>query len=95
MKVRLALPLLAAAMLAVAGCSKHSQIEIQSDTCWSGLINSDQSISECGNASYKIVGALGCVQVHKLTANGYLRIRINGGPWSETTAPNGTAQACP
>jgi hypothetical protein len=78
----------------LGGCSKKYQIEIESDTCWTGSVNNDQSITDCGNSRYKVVGALRCVRLTKTTANGYLRVRIDGRPWAETTEANGTVQAC-
>lgn len=98
MKRTLVLPLLLAAALAAAlagsGCSKRYRIEIQSDTCWDGVIDRGQTIFDCGNSSYKVIGALNCVRVQKRTSNGYLRVRIDGGPWAETTDPLGIVQVC-
>lgn len=89
--------LLGAALLAAlagGGCSKRYRIEIQSDTCWNGVIDEGQTIFDCGNSSYKVIGQLQCVRVQKSTADGYLRVRIDGGPWAETTAPAGIVQVC-
>jgi hypothetical protein len=87
--------LLAGALLAASsGCSKRYRIEIQSDTCWDGLVNNDQNISGCGNSSYKVIGKLGCVRLQKRTNQGYIRIRIDGRAWSEETAPLGVVQVC-
>ena len=98
MKRTLALLLLLAAVLAVSfaagGCSKRYRIEIQSDTCWDGVIDEGQTIFDCGNSSYKVIGALRCVRVQKKTNEGYVRVRIDGGPWGETTAPLGIVQVC-
>lgn len=89
--------LLGAALLAAVttgGCSKRYRIEIQSDTCWNGVIDEGQTIFDCGNSSYKVIGQLKCVRVQKATADGYLRVRIDSGPWAETTAPAGIVQVC-
>lgn len=98
MKRTLVLLLLLAAVLAGSlasgGCSKRYRIEIQSDTCWDGVIDEGQTIFDCGNSSYKVIGALRCVRVQKKTVEGYVRVRIDGGPWGETTAPNGIVQVC-
>ncbi len=92
----LALLLGAALLAAVAtgGCSKRYRIEIQSDTCWNGVIDEGQTIFDCGSSSYKVIGQLKCVRVQKATADGYLRVRIDSGPWAETTAPAGIVQVC-
>lgn len=98
MKRFLVLSLLIAASLAAAaatgGCSKRYRIEIQSDTCWNGVIDEGQSIFDCGTSSYKVVGALKCVRVQKTTTEGYVRVRIDSGPWAETSAPFGIVQVC-
>ena len=85
-----------AALLLVAGtgCSKRYKVEIQSDTCWDGLVNNDQNISGCGNSSYKVIGTLGCVRIQKRTVAGYIRVRIDGRAWSEETAALGVVQVC-
>lgn len=88
--------LVCAALLLVAGtgCSKRYKVEIQSDTCWDGLVNNDQNISGCGNSSYKVIGTLACVRIQKRTVNGYIRVRIDGRAWSEETAALGVVQVC-
>jgi hypothetical protein len=89
--------LLAAALslaLPLAGCSKRYRVQIESDTCWDGVIDEGQTIYDCGNASYKVIGTMKCVRVQKKTNNGYVRVRIDSGPWSETTDPQGIVQVC-
>jgi hypothetical protein len=83
-----------AALAAASGCSKQHKIQIESDTCWYGLVNREQAVTDCGNSSYKILGALGCVRIQKQTANGYLRVRIDTGPWAQTTDSYGIVQVC-
>ena len=81
-------------LVASTGCSKRYKVEIQSDTCWDGLVNNDQNITGCGNSSYKVIGTLGCVRIQKRTVNGYIRVRIDGRAWSEETAALGVVQVC-
>ncbi len=81
-------------LIGAAGCSKHHRIEIQSDTCWDGIINSQQNINGCRNKNYKIIGDLGCVRIQKQTAVGYLRVRVDSGAWSETSEQFGLLQIC-
>jgi len=76
------------------GCSKNHRVEIQSDTCWDGIINGQQNISGCGDQNYKIIGELGCARIQKQTAIGYLRLRVDGGAWTETTEQFGLLQTC-
>ena len=83
-----------AALVALGGCSKRYQIEIQSDTCWDGSVDNNNNISGCGNSSYKVVGPMRCVVVHKNSPNGYLRVRIDGRPWVETSEAYGSVEAC-
>jgi hypothetical protein len=82
------------ALVPLAGCSRTYHIQIQSDTCWEGLVNGDQFLSDCGDSNYKVVGKLTCMRVSKITANGYLRMRVDGGPWAETTQDHGVLQIC-
>ena len=95
---RIAAPFLLAVFLlaafAAGGCSKRYRIEIQSDTCWSGVIDDGQAFFDCGNASYKVVGPMRCVRVQKQTTTGYLRVRIDGGAWTETTGSETFVQVC-
>ena len=95
MKARVALiGLLALGLASTGACSKRFRIEVQSDVCWAGKIDNDQIINDCGNATYKVVGSLSCVKLQKQSVSGYLRVRVDGGPWSETTDPSGIVQAC-
>lgn len=80
--------------VALAGCSKKHKLKVESDVCWSGSVNNDQFISGCGNASYTVLGGLGCVRLEKSGTAGYLRVRIDGKPWVETTDARGVVQVC-
>lgn len=81
-------------ILAAGGCSKRHRIEIESNTCWDGIINNQQGISGCNNKNYKIIGELGCARIQKQTVAGYLRMRVNGGAWTETSEQFGLLQIC-
>ena len=81
-------------LVASGGCSKRYRIQIESDTCWEGSVDNTQGISGCGNSSYKVIGPMRCVGVHKSTPNGFLHVRIDNGPWSTTTDPYGDIEAC-
>lgn len=98
MKRTSCVPLLAAAALTAllaAGCSKDHKIEVQSDTCWDGAVDGQTLMfNVCGNASYSVAGSIKCARVTKKTKTGYLRVRVDSGPWAETTDSLGTAQAC-
>ena len=86
--------LVSAAGLAFAGCSKTYHIQIQSDTCWEGDVDGDEYFTDCGDSNYKVIGTLTCVELTKTTSNGYLRMRVDGGPWAQTTDPYGRVQIC-
>ena len=76
------------------GCSRNYTVTIESDGCWNGIINGETLITGCSNARYKITGQLKCARLAKDAANGYLRVRIDSGPWAETTADKGVVQVC-
>ncbi len=78
----------------LSGCKRDHRVEIQSDTCWDGRVNGDAGISGCNYKSYRIVGKMGCVKVQKQSVNGFLRLRVDGGAWSETSEPFGLVQIC-
>lgn len=95
--VRTRLTLLIGLMLLLAagsGCSQRTRIEVQSDTCWSGFVDRQARLEECGDKSYRVTGNMDCVSLSKQTPEGYLRVRIEGGPWAETTAAFGTVSVC-
>ncbi len=92
----LLLALLATTVLGAAGCGKRSRIVIESNTCWNWRAENQGSAvsSDCGNARYKVFGDIGCVTIQNITDTGYVRIRIDDGPWAETVGPRGIARAC-
>ena len=100
MHVRVRVRVLASAFLlllafgGISGCKKDHRIEIQSDTCWDGRVNDTAGISGCNNKNYRIIGTMGCVKVQKQSVNGFLRIRVDGGAWSETSEQFGLVQIC-
>lgn len=81
-------------LVVLGGCSKRYRIEIQSDTCWDGRVDDGQGISGCGNSTYKVVGPMRCVNLTKKSPTGFLRVRVDGRAWSETTDPYGSVEAC-
>ena len=87
------------AMLAVAGsgCTGNDHhVVIESSSCWIAVFDRQAAsqTNTCGNASYRIAGNIHCVTVTNQADTGYVRVRIDGGAWSESTAPRGTAEAC-
>ena len=88
--------LLGLTALAAAGCAKNHRIVIESNTCWLAKIDGQSSSisEECGDARFRVAGEMKCVVVTKTTDTGYVRVRIDEGPWVETTAPRGTAETC-
>jgi len=83
-----------AVLVALSGCSKRYRIEIQSDTCWQGSVDNTQNISGCGGSTYKVVGPMRCVVLNKTSPLGYLRVRIDSRPWTETSDAYGSVEAC-
>ena len=90
----LAVVCLCAVLLVLGGCSKRYRIEIESDTCWSATLDSSQNFTGCGNSTYKVVGPMHCVSVEKRSAVGFVRVRIDGGAWVQTTDSYGDIEAC-
>jgi hypothetical protein len=88
--------LLAWSALATVGCAKRYKIEVESNTCWTWSADGQGSTvsRDCGNARYRVAGKIDCVTITNSTDTGYVRIRIDGGPWAESTAPQGSAKAC-
>ena len=89
--------LFAALAVAGSGCSTEFRIQVESATnCWRMSVD-NQNTSEddrCVSTSYRVVGNFKCVRVQNLETNGFVRVRINNGPWSESTLPQGSVQAC-
>lgn len=82
--------------LAAASCAKTHHIVIESNTCWIAKIDGQAAATsqDCGNAKFRIAGDVRCVRLTNLSDTGYVRVRVDDGPWAESTAPRGTAQTC-
>ncbi len=92
---RLVWTLLAVTLLVSAGCSKRHHIQVESDGCWNGSVNNEQFISDCGNASYRVLGSLRCVKVQRAsTSTHFLRVRIDEQPWAQNPDSFGVVQVC-
>ena len=89
------------AAFAGSGCSTEFRIQVESadapnNNCWRMSVD-NQNTSEddrCQSTSYRVVGNFKCVRVQNLSTFGFVRVRINNGPWSESTLPEGSVQAC-
>ena len=103
-RLRFSRVLLAAMFAALAaagsGCSTEFRIQVESQgspaNCWRMSVD-NQNTSEddrCQSTSYRVVGNFKCVRVQNLSDFGYVRVRINNGPWSESTIPLGSVQTC-
>jgi hypothetical protein len=104
-RLRLSRVLLAALFAALAaagsGCSTEFRIQVESaeppnNNCWRMSVD-NQNTSEddrCQSTSYRVVGNFKCVRVQNLSTFGFVRVRINNGPWSESTLPQGSVQSC-
>jgi len=80
--------------LAAGGCSK-TRLEVESDTCWDGLINGTVHIGACGNKNYDVTSGFKCAELQKQTAVGLLRARIvDRTVWVETSEPFGLIKLC-
>jgi hypothetical protein len=88
------LVLLCVLLAGAAGCSKRHHIQIESDTCWTGTVNGDQYINDCGSTTYTVVGTLRCVKVRRTTPGGTLRLRVDDHPWVSSEDQYGIVQAC-
>lgn len=94
---RLALLLvLSLVALLVGSCSNTHHLNIDSDTCWFMTVDGQtEAVSrDCGNANFKIIGGFHCIRVTNLGPTGYVRIRVDGGPWTAKVDPNSTAESC-
>lgn len=88
--------LLAWTGLAATGCAKRHRIEFVSNTCYIWSVDGQGSTvsNDCGTASYRVAGDVHCVRATNITDTGYVRVRIDGGAWAETTAPRGSVETC-
>lgn len=88
--------LMVLAALAATGCAKNHRIVIESNTCWLAKIDRQASATseDCGNATFRVAGDINCVVLTNLTDTGYVRVRIDEGPWAESTVPRGTVETC-
>jgi hypothetical protein len=57
-------------------------------------VDNSNGISGCGNSTYKVVGPMRCVVLSKTSPQGYLRVRIESGPWAETSDSYGSVEVC-
>lgn len=102
MKPRILALLIAAAVVAViavagSGCMGNDHhVQIESNSCWLVIFDrsSDAVDVQCGRGNYRVAGTIHCVRVTNQADTGYVRVRIDGGPWSESTNAHGTAIAC-
>ncbi len=86
--------MMAALAMVACGCSK-TRLEVESNTCWDGLINDQVHIHACGNANYDVTSGFNCAVLQKQTTMGYLRARIKKRQvWIETTAEYGLIRVC-
>jgi hypothetical protein len=80
--------------LAVGGCG-HARLEVESDTCWDGLINNNIRLSGCGNKKYDVTSGYKCAVLQKQTTRGYLRARLTKRKvWIETSDEFGLITVC-
>ncbi len=83
-------------VVAMSGCAKNHKIAIESNTCWIAKIDRQAAATseDCGNANFRVAGDIQCVVLTNLTDTGYVRVRIDDGPWKESTAPRGVVETC-
>ena len=84
--------------LGLAGCAKRHHINIQSNSCWTAVIENEGSsvavANECGDANFRVAGELHCIRVTNLNDTGFVSVRIDDGAFITSSAPRGTAEAC-
>jgi len=85
----------ACAALALAGCAKRHHITVESNICWFAVIDrqSDAVINDCGSKNYRVAGDIHCISITGLADTGFVRVRVDEGPWATATA-RGTAETC-
>lgn len=86
--------LLVASLLGATGCSVK-QIEVVSDTCWSGTWDG-ASYSACGNKKFRTRGDIQCYFFQKETEDGVLMVRVlrGNGVDKVTDEDYGTVSGC-
>ena len=78
--------------LATCGCGAK-KVEVQSDGCYDGHVGG-RAIDACGNQTYALKGDPKC-GTFTLKDNGtYLRARIKGRSWVETTVHFDSVTVC-
>jgi hypothetical protein len=80
-----------------SGClGNDHHVQIESNSCWVIVFDrsSDAIDAQCGRGNYRVAGTIHCVRVTNQADTGFVRVRIDGGPWSENDNPRGTAIAC-
>jgi hypothetical protein len=80
-----------------SGClGNDHHVEIESNSCWFVIFDrsSDAVDVQCGRGNYRVAGTIHCVRVTNQNDTGFVRVRIDGGPWSESRDGHGTAIAC-
>jgi len=87
-----------AVALGLAGCAKRHHINIESNTCWTAVVDNEGGPvavgNECGNVNFRVAGDVHCVRVTNLNDTGFVRVRIDDGVFVTNSAPRGTAEAC-
>jgi len=80
----------------VGSCSNTHHLNIDSNTCWVMAIDgqTEAVTRDCSAANFKIIGGYHCVRVTNLGPTGYVRIRVDGGPWTAKVDVNATAENC-
>jgi hypothetical protein len=93
----IAVALLAGLALAGSGCTNNDHhVAVESNSCWIAVFDRQAASgsNDCGNSSYRVAGNIHCVRVTNQADTGFVRVRIDGGQWVESTAPHGTAEVC-
>lgn len=107
MTVRMRWLIAGALLLLASGCS--TKVEVQSDTSWTGVVNGASVAGQgsstwdakipSGGSKYQGQELHGCATFTKTTESGVLRVRFHGwngdDRWVSTSAPFGSATACP
>lgn len=80
----------------LSGCAKRQRIQFESNTCYFAVLDRQSTgiIQDCGNSSYRVAGQIDCVEVTLQSDTGYVRVRIDEGPWAIANTPRGTVKVC-